>query len=53
MITDYSFDKEVYVDNLDIDLTMITSYSFDKVICWYVDNSKRYVDNLKISNYDY
>ena len=43
MITSYSFDKEVYVDNLN-DLTMITSYSFDKEI---------YVDNLKISNYDY
>ena len=40
MITSYSFDKEVYVDNLN----MITSYSFDKEV---------YVDNLKISNYDY
>ena len=42
MITSYSFDKEVYVDN--IYLTMITSYSFDKEI---------YVDNLNISDYDY
>ena len=40
MITSYSFDKEVYVDNLDIS-DMITSYSFDKEV---------YVDNLK---YDY
>ena len=38
MITSYSFDKEVYVDNLN--LTMITSYSFDKEV---------YVDNLNIS----
>ena len=47
MITSYSFDKEVYVDNLKISnylVTMITSYSFDKEV---------YVDNLKISNYDY
>ena len=42
MITSYSFDKEVYVDNLY--RTMITSYSFDKEI---------YVDNLNISDYDY
>ena len=51
MITSYSFDKEVYVDNLvdyesfdkEVYLkTMITSYSFDKD-----------VDNLKKSNYDY
>ena len=42
MITSYSFDKEVYVDNLRY-LTMITN-SFDKEV---------YVDNLKISNYDY
>ena len=40
MITSYSFDKDV--DNLIS--TMITSYSFDKEV---------YVDNLKISNYDY
>ena len=39
MITSYSFDKEVYVDNLK---TMITN-SFDKEV---------YVDNLKIYNYD-
>ena len=44
MITSYSFDKEIYVDNLKIYLTMITSYSFDKEV---------YVDNLKIYNYDY
>ena len=31
MITSYSFDKEVYVDNLRY-LTMITSYSFDKEV---------------------
>ena len=40
MITSYSFDKDVYVDNLKI--YMITSYSFDKD-----------VDNPRISNYDY
>ena len=41
MITSYSFDKEVYVDNLKISNY---DYSFDKEV---------YVDNLKISNYDY
>ena len=48
MITSYSFDKEVYVDNLRISnydcLLFWQSYSFDKEV---------YVDNLKISNYDY
>ena len=41
MITSYSFDKEVYVDNLKI-YNYDYYYSFDKD-----------VDNLKISNYDY
>ena len=43
MITSYSFDKEVYVDNLNIS-HYDYYYSFDKEI---------YDDNLKISNYDY
>ena len=44
MITKYSFDKEVYVDNLKISDYDCLVTSFDKEV---------YVDNLKISNYDF
>ena len=43
MITSYSFDKEVYVDNLKIS-NYDSCYSFDKEV---------YFDNLTIPNYDY
>ena len=41
MISSYSFDREIYVDNLKI--SNYDDYSFDKEV---------YVDNLKIYNYD-
>ena len=44
MITSYSFDKEVYVDNLRYIWLWLLVILFDKEI---------YVDNLKIPNYDY
>ena len=44
MITSYSFDKEIYDDNLKISNYDYQLFFYDKEI---------YVDNLKISNYDY
>ena len=52
MITDYSFDKEVYVDNLKI-----YNYDCQSRYNWLwllvILLTKWYVDNLIISDYDF